>query len=62
VRQDRPTADYSWPSSGHWTEWLAVSPNSTIDLDSDFPWVSYITYKDLASHVLSLKALGEPVL
>jgi hypothetical protein len=57
----RPTADYSWPASGHWMEWLTSSVNSSIDLERDFPWVAYASYKDIAGRALQLAALGEPV-
>lgn len=57
----RPTLDVSWPAAGHWLEWLTMSVNSSIDLDNDFPWVRYASYKDIAARAQQLNALGEQV-
>lgn len=57
----RPTSDFSWPATGHWCEWLAKSVNDSIDLDSDFPYVKWMGFKDFVNQAVNLKALGEPV-
>ena len=56
--QCRPTADYSWGPPGHWLNWLMRSPNSTVDLERDFPWVYYATTRDYMEEVVFLLALG----
>ena len=58
----RPTSDLSWPSPGHWAEWLVPSVNSTVDLDNDFPFVKWMGFRDFVDQALRLKVLGEPVL
>jgi hypothetical protein len=57
----RPTADYSWPASGHWMEWLTKSVNDSVDLDRDFPRVRYVTFQDIAERALQLRSLGGQV-
>ena len=54
----RPTSDFSWPATGHWCEWLAKSVNDSIDLDSDFPYVKWMGFKDFVNKAVNLKALG----
>lgn len=56
--QIRPTADYSWVPLMHWLSWLIKSPNSTVDLEQDFPWVYYATTRDYMDQVVYLQALG----
>ena len=57
----RPTADYSWPPPGHWLRWLCPSVNEGVDLDSEFPYIRYLSHKDIARQILRLKIWGEPV-
>ena len=57
----RPTSDFSWPAHGYWLEWIVQSVNDSIDLETDFPWVKYVGFKDFAAQALYLKALGEEV-
>ena len=57
----RPTADYSWPPANHWLRWLVQSPNESVDLENDFPWVYYATTRDFMEQVLFLDALGSGV-
>ena len=57
----RPTADYSWPPPGHWMKWLYTSINEGIDLDNSFPYIRYLSHKDISRQILRLKIWGEPV-
>ena len=57
----RPTTDYSWPPRQHWLRWLVRSANESVDLDSDFPWLHYVTTMDFIEQILFLKSLGVDV-
>lgn len=58
----RPTVDYSWPPPGYWMEWLTQSVNDGVQLQEDFPWVYFVTVRDIMDQALALRALGERVL
>ena len=57
----RPTADYSWPPPGFWMELLTKSPNASVDLQRDFPYIYYIGAHDLIAQILFLALLGAGV-
>jgi hypothetical protein len=57
----RPTADYSWPPVGHWMWNLCRSPNESVDLERDFPFVYMIGAHDLIEQIQYLAALGDGV-
>ena len=57
----RPTADYSWPPAGHWMWNLCRSPNESVDLERDFPFVYMIGAHDLIEQIQYLAALGDGV-
>lgn len=57
----RPTADYSWPAPGLWMTHLVRSPNMSVDLTLDFPYIYYIGVHDLIEQVLFLAELGDGV-
>lgn len=57
----RPTADMSWPRPSLWLALLAESHNATIDLERDFPYVHYVSHKDMIEQILYLESLGEEV-
>ena len=56
----RPTADLSWPSVGYWMALLVTSPNASIDLARDFPYIYMIAATDLIDQVLFLKYRESP--
>lgn len=51
----RPTADLSWPPTGYWLQLLVDSPNATVNLDRDFPYIFMISASDLIDQILSLR-------
>jgi hypothetical protein len=57
----RPTADYSWPPPGYWMSLLLDSPNASVDLERDFPYIHYIDANDLIDQILFLDTLGAGV-
>ena len=57
----RPTADYSWPPPNYWLSHLVTSPNDSVDLATDFPYVYYIGTHDLIEQILYLSELGQGV-
>jgi hypothetical protein len=57
----RPTADYSWPPTGHWMRHLCTSPNAAVDLERDFPFVYMVGAHDLIAQIQYLAALGDGV-
>jgi hypothetical protein len=57
----RPTADYSWPPPGHELAYLVTSPNDSVDLQRDFPYIYMIGAHDLIEQVQYLAALGDGV-
>ena len=57
----RPTADRSWPAPAYWLELLLKSPNASVDLERDAPYIFYITGVDIVDEILWLEALGEEV-
>ena len=56
----RPTADLSWPPRGYWLELLVQSPNASVDLDRDFPYIFMISAQDLIDQVLTLRYRSSP--
>ena len=57
----RPTSDFSWPAAGLWMEWLTSSVNASVDLDEDFPYVKWMSFRDFSNQAVLLKTLGEPL-
>jgi hypothetical protein len=57
----RPTADYSWPPTGHWMRHMCTSPNAAVDLERDFPFVYMVGAHDLIEQIQYLAALGDGV-
>ena len=56
----RPTADLSWPSTGYWMALLVRSPNASIDLERDFPYIFMITAANLIDQILFLRYRASP--
>ena len=56
----RPTADLSWPSTGYWMALLVRSPNASIDLERDFPYIYMIVATNLIDQILFLCYRASP--
>lgn len=56
----RPTADLSWPPVGYWMELLVSSPNASVDLKRDFPYIYMVSAHDLIDQILFLRYRASP--